>query len=172
MFKKGLILGIISFVAAVLLSLTYILTKPIIAQQELRSERENISAFLPHLDKIEKVEDGGKIYYKCYEQGRLIGYGLIVFATGYSSEIKAMVIIDKEKTIKGIKILEQQETPGLGSKIAEDCFAEQFKNKKAEELILGEKIEAISGATISSKAVVEAVKEEVERFIKQNPKPQ
>lgn len=164
MFKKGLILGIISFVAAVLLSLTYILTKPIIAQQELNSERESISAFLPNIDKIEKIENEGKVYYKCYSQGRLIGYGLVIFAPGYSSEIKVMIAVDKQKIIKGIKVLEQQETPGLGSKIAEDEFTEQFKNKKAEELILGENIDAISGATISSKAVIETVEKRVQEF--------
>lgn len=164
MFKKGLILGIISFVAAVLLSLTYILTKPIIAQQELSSERESISAFLPNIDKIEKIENEGKVYYKCYSQGRLIGYGLVIFAPGYSSEIKVMIAVDKQKIIKGIKVLEQQETPGLGSKIAEDEFTEQFKNKKAEELILGENIDAISGATISSKAVIETVEKRVQEF--------
>ena len=164
MFKKTLILGAISFVAAVLLSLTYILTKPIIAQQELKSERESISAFLPNVDKIEKIEDEQRVYYKCYKQGRLVGYGLVVFAPGYSNEIKVMVAVDKDKVIKGIKVLEQQETPGLGSKITEDCFAEQFKNKKAKELILGENIDAISGATISSEAVIEAVKKELEEF--------
>ena len=164
MFKKGLILGIISFVAAVLLSLTYILTKPIIAQQELNSERESISAFLPNIDKIEKIENEGKVYYKCYSQGRLIGYGLVIFAPGYSSEIKVMIAVDKQKIIKGIKVLEQQETPGLGSKIAEDEFTEQFKNKKAEELILGENIDAISGATISSEAVIETVEKRVQEF--------
>lgn len=164
MFKKSLILGIISFVAAVFLSLTYILTKPIIAQQELNSERESVSAFLPDVDKIEKIENKEKNYYKYYKQDELFGYGLIVFTPGYSSGIKVMVIMDKEKTIKGIKILEQQETPGLGAKITEDKFTGQFKNKKADNLILGENIDAVSGATISSVAVIEAVKREVEEF--------
>jgi len=195
MFKKGLILGIISFVAAVLLSFTYILTKPIIAQQSLESEEEAISAFLPNVDRIEKEEKvypvrknhvrkgkddkGGykeregkdeghkfsnRVYYKCYSQGKLVGYALITSASGYSSEIKVMIALDKDKVIKGIKILDEKETPGLGSKISDDYFTAQFKDKKAGELILGESIEAISGATISSRAVIEAVKKEVEEF--------
>jgi len=198
MFKKGIILGIISFVAAVLLSFTYILTKPIIAQQSLKSEQESISAFLPNVDRIEKIEEEEKIcpvrknhvrkgkddkgdyketkrkdegrkfsnrvYYKCYSQGKLVGYALIASAFGYSSEIKVMIALDKDKVIKGIKVLDEKETPGLGSKISDDYFTGQFKDKKAGELILGESIEAISGATISSRAVIEAVKKEVEEF--------
>jgi len=198
MFKKGIILGIISFVAAVLLSFSYILTKPIIAQQSLKSEQESISAFLPNVDRIEKIEEEEKIYpvrknhvrkgkdgkgdyketkrkdegrkfsnrvyYKCYSQGKLVGYALIASAFGYSSEIKVMIALDKDKVIKGIKVLDEKETPGLGSKISDDYFTGQFKDKKAGELILGESIEAISGATISSRAVIEAVKKEVEEF--------
>ncbi|MCK4859956.1 MAG: RnfABCDGE type electron transport complex subunit G, partial [Candidatus Omnitrophica bacterium] len=160
----GLILGTISFCAAVLVSLTYILTKPIIAQQSLNIERKSISTFLPDVEKIEKVENEAGIYYKCYREGKLLGYALVVLADGYSSNIKLIAVIDSKKIIKGIKVLEQQETPGLGTKITEPWFEDQFKNKETGRLVLGKDIEAISGATISSNAVVEAVKKEIEQF--------
>lgn len=163
MFKKTMVLGLICFFSALFLSFAYLITTPIIAQQELRSEKEGISDFLPGIDKIEKKK-GERTYYCCYKKGEVVGYGLIVFAQGYASKIKLMVVIDKDKTIKGIRVLEQRETPGLGAKISEDWFENQFKEKKAEDLILGEDIEAISGATISSQAVTEAVRKSVEEF--------
>ncbi len=164
MFKKSLILGVISFFAGVFLSFTYILTKPIIAQQKLNAEQESISLLLPNVSRVEKKEDEGMVYYRCYDNGELIGYALIASIIGYSSEIKIMVAIDKHKMIKGIKVLEQQETPGLGAKIAESWFEDQFKEKKIEDLIIGKGIDAISGATISSKAVTDATKKVIEKF--------
>jgi len=164
MFKKTMVLGLICFFSALFLSFAYLITTPIIAQQELKSEKEGISDFLPGIDKIIEEKKGEKTYYCCYKKGEIVGYGLIVFAQGYASEIKLMVVIDKDKTIRGIRVLEQRETPGLGAKISEDWFENQFKEKKAEDLILGEGIEAISGATISSQAVTEAVRKSVEEF--------
>jgi len=84
----------------------------------------------------------------------------------------------KGERILGIDILESQETPGLGAKIDEDLFKNQFRGKEKFPLKLvklkkpqEEEIEAITGATISSRAVVNLVNslvEELKEFIKQN----
>ena len=79
-----------------------------------------------------------------------------------------MVGLDSGFGIKGVSILSQTETPGLGSMITESLFTDQFKELSASDIALktdGGKIDAVTGATISSRAVVNAVKEKMVEII-------
>ena len=89
-----------------------------------------------------------------------IGYIAEGFGKGYSSYINLLVSVDKDFTVKKISILHHAETPGLGDEIEKDYFLKRFENKSVDNLVVvkGEtkdKVEAISGATISSRAVTE-----------------
>ena len=82
-----------------------------------------------------------------------------------------MVGIDLKGTIQGITILEKRETPGLGAKITERKYGEkdpwflnQFKGKQAVDLDFP-KINAITGATVSSYAVMSAVRSTIHEFM-------
>jgi len=66
--------------------------------------------------------------------------------------------IDKEGKILAVKILSHNETPGLGSNIAQPSFLHKFKNRSVGEI---GKQDAITGATISSSAVINALKEKI-----------
>ena len=77
-----------------------------------------------------------------------------------------MVGIDKNNKITGIEVISQQETPGLGAKIKESSFLQQFIGKTLEELKIkkdGGKIDAVTGATISSRAVTNGVRQAIEQ---------
>ncbi|MFQ5952843.1 MAG: FMN-binding protein [Candidatus Omnitrophota bacterium] len=90
--------------------------------------------------------------------------------------IKGVVTLNKDlETIESIKIISQEETPGLGGRIEEEGFLAQFKKKKVSpmlELVLRRKatkineIDAISGASISSRALIDTINESVEDFRK------
>jgi electron transport complex protein RnfG len=89
-----------------------------------------------------------------------IGYIVEGFGKGYSSYIHILASVDKNFIVQKISILGHGETPGLGDEIEKDYFLNQFKGRSADNLVIikGEtpdKIQAITGATISSRAVTE-----------------
>jgi Na+-translocating ferredoxin:NAD+ oxidoreductase subunit G len=89
-----------------------------------------------------------------------IGYIVEGYGKGYSSYIHILASVDKDFVVKKISVLAHGETPGLGDEIQKDYFLNQFEGKTVDtlEVIKGEtpdKIQAITGATISSRAVTE-----------------
>ena len=96
---------------------------------------------------------------------KIVGTVVSVEPKGYGNKIKITVGIKTDGTIEAIEIVEHEETPGLGAKIIEEPFLSQFDDLGTDkELIVvktdsknGYEIEAISGATISSKAVTDGV---------------
>ena len=88
---------------------------------------------------------------------------------GYSGRIELMVGIDTEGKIKNIEVLNHKETPGLGSKIKDQSFISQFIGQSLDSFDFrpkkdGGQVDAISGATISSRAFAEAVKLSLEAY--------
>ncbi|RJQ49932.1 MAG: FMN-binding protein [Nitrospiraceae bacterium] len=91
---------------------------------------------------------------------RAIGYIVEGFGKGYSSYINVLASVDKNFTVQKVSVLHHAETPGLGDEIEKEYFLKRFAGKSADNLVVikGEtqdKVEAISGATISSRAVTE-----------------
>lgn len=89
-----------------------------------------------------------------------IGYIVEGFGKGYSSYINILTAVDKNYTVKKINVLHHAETPGLGDEIEKDYFLKRFEGKTIETLVVikgetADKVEAITGATISSRAVTE-----------------
>jgi Na+-translocating ferredoxin:NAD+ oxidoreductase subunit G len=158
-FKFGFILGFICIIAAGLLAWIDILTKPKILAQEKLEEKLSLKAVFPLADRFEEVREGGEIdYYKAFDaKGELLGYAFKATERGYSGEVKTIAGMRKDGEIAAIKVLFHNETPGLGSRIAADDFTNRFKG--ISDL---SKVEAITGATISSKTVIDSVKNRAE----------
>lgn len=167
-FKCSFVLMAICFIAASLLVGINGLTS---ARIEKARDSEKAAAFvevLPRAARFEPVEKNGDIvYYRGLDiNGKVLGAVFTVSAKGYSSVIEAVAGMLTDGSIEGIKIISHNETPGLGSRIAEEpAFLTQFRGKKANQL---DKVQAITGATVSSRAVINAVKEKariIERLI-------
>jgi electron transport complex protein RnfG len=157
MLHYGLVLLVITVVASAALSLTYEQTKAKIESQQLDAIKSSLKLVMPGADDFKMQSDN---YYIALSQGKEIGYVKIGQSPGYSSNIRMMIGVTDGK-ITGLRVLSQSETPGLGTRVQEPWFQEQFKGLAKEEIELkknGGKIDAITGATISSKAVVEGVK--------------
>lgn len=186
-----LVLFIVNFIAASILAGVYYVTKPKIEREEDLIREEALRQVMPESvgDRIEMAErEGMTQYWKVYKglDSRPSGYIFIAEKYGYSSVIESMVGIRKDGTITGVRILSQNETPGLGAKIIEvvsdktvvnalrqlftrekkeekeipPYFTEQFRDLNARKIDLsGHGIEAVTGATISSKAVVDSIRE-------------
>ena len=166
MIRFGFILGVICIVAAGLLAGVNSLTKPRILAQALEEENAGLKDVLPEADKFETVKEKEEIiYYKGYDKNnKFIGVAFKAVNKGYSSVIETLVGMRRDGKIMAIKILSQNETPGLGSRIAETGFTNQFKGVSD---LSG--VQAITGATISSRAVINSVEKkalEVKGLIK------
>lgn len=161
--RYGLILMLICSLAAGLLAGINSLTKPKIIAQARPEEEVSLKEVIPQGVRFEPIKEKDDIiYYKAYnKEGRLVGFAFKASAKGYSSTIETMVAMALDGTINTIKILSQNETPGIGSQIAEAGFAGRFRHKNAQDL---DEVQAITGATISSKAVIDSLKAKAKKM--------
>jgi len=159
------VMVIVSVVAAFLLTYTYEKTKSKIAEAYRAELVRALDKVLPPHDNkpdVDKIEIEGNSLYLAKKNGNLVGYAMkSVSHRGYSGDIDIIVGIDKDGKVYGIEILRHAETPGLGSKIEEDWFKNEFKGLDVTSNIKVKKdggiIDQFSGATISPRAVCEAV---------------
>ncbi len=166
MLRYGLILGLICVGASALLAATNELTKPRIMRQARAEEEASLKEIMPQGERFEaiKSEEGDVSYYKVYgTNDTLIGAAFKARGKGYSSVIDTMVGVSCDGTIQAIKVISLNETPGLGSRVAEHTFGAQFKNENSLEL---SGVKAITGATISSKAVMDSVKKKAQEVLR------
>ena len=133
------------------------LTKPRIIAQKVSEEKAALEEVMPQAEKFEKVNEGKDLeYYKAFDKsGMFLGAVFKASAKGYSSTIDLLAGILKNGTITAIKVISQNETPGLGSQVSEQKFTGQFAGKDSALM----DVQAITGATISSRAVINCVKE-------------
>ncbi len=171
--KITLNLVAICAVAGVILSVVWAVTNPVRLEKKAEELRAAQKALVPQAQNITEalkfVSAGGKegVIYKATADGKTVGYIIKAYAKGYSSFIEMLVAVDIDYRIIGIQILSEQETPGLGAEMEKKWFKDQFRGKTEDHLIVmkGETktdIQAISGATISSRAVTNGVKAAVD----------
>jgi len=172
MARFGIVLGVICLTATLVLAVTYHITKPKIDEQMRLEERKALEAILPEADTFTEKSVDGIGYFEALKGDRLVGYCVRVTANGYGSFIRMVVGVKPDGVIEGVEIIENQETPGLGAKIDEQKpgekrsrFLRQFEGKPAQSVEVKKNIDAITGATISSKAVTDAVREKVTEFL-------
>ena len=112
--------------------------------------------------------DSGVSGYLVTESGQPVGCVLISSAKGYGGAVEVMVGYDLNKTVTGVSVLSHSETPGLGANAAKDSFLDQFvSSSDAGSLAVskdGGTIDAVTAATISSRAVTGAVNKTAESF--------
>lgn len=158
--------------------------KPTIDQNKLNETRsqipklvkltENGEEIYPDNDKTEEfVSPDGKLAYKAFTaDGRHIGWVIKAAGAGFADKIELLIGLDaKAEKITGLYVLDQKETPALGSKITEPKFQKEFEGKSTLQPIGVSKttpaeneIKAISGATVSSESVSGIVNKAVAEF--------
>jgi electron transport complex protein RnfG len=176
-FKITLNLVIIYVIGGFILAFVYANASPRIFRNNEEAEKKALKQLIPDADDITKMGDWTihekhAKYFIAKKGGDTIGYVIQSFGKGYSSYINTFVAVDKDFIVQKISILSHGETPGLGDEIELDYFKNRLKGKDMDHLKVlktetTEYVEAISGATISSRAVTEdAVKNGVEFLIK------
>jgi electron transport complex protein RnfG len=172
MVRYGSVLAIICALATASLAVVNSLTKAKIISQAQAEEESGLREVLPAGASFQAVRSGEEvIYYKAFDKdSKLIGVAFKAAGKGYSSTIETIVGMLTDGTITNIKVVAQNETPGLGARVAEADFAGRFSNRNLPGL---KEVQAITGATISSKAVIDSVRrkaEEIKELIKNDPK--
>ena len=169
-------LGVVSTLSGFTLALVYQNAEPKIRENKVKALKSSLSKLVSEVvDHSEKDISGERVFYLYDEDHKLSSYAVIAEGNGYQGEIKILVIISKDlKYIRGIDILENVETPGLGGNIVGRDFKSQFENLKilsGIDYIKGKapsnpnEIQAITGATISSASVVKIINSALERVI-------
>ena len=174
-FKQGWLVLVLAIVFGVGLAAVDRALGPKIAQNQKNETYGEITNLVPGAvaDKTKEVPIGAQTVLKIFNaQGKHIGWVITATGMGYADAIKALIGLDAQaKTITGIFILDQKETPGLGSKIA-TSWNVQFDGKNVFPPLAVVKtkptkkneIQAISGATISSTSLTNIVNRAAEEF--------
>lgn len=161
------VLFIIAFVATLLLTVCNALTKDRIALLAEQAQTEAMQAVLPQAEAFEpykgEVAEPVRAIYIGKANGVDAGYCVSVAPLGYGGEIAMMVGISTDGMVTGVEITSMNETPGLGAKASEADFKAQYNGISSTASVIksGEpkenEVVAISGATITSRAVTEGV---------------
>jgi electron transport complex protein RnfG len=175
--KITLNLVVIYLIGGFILALVYAKTSPIMYKNSILEKERALKRLMPDAESIEKIGDWTihekhAEYFVAKKGDNVIGYIIQSFGKGYSSYINTLIALDADFKVQRISILGHAETPGLGDEIETEGFQKQFAGKDLEHLKVlktetTEYVQAISGATISSRAVSDdAVKNGVAFLIK------
>jgi RnfABCDGE-type electron transport complex G subunit len=166
-----IVLALVTLLAGVVLAAAYTAFQPrIIANQEAALNR-SLGALFDAGDGVSFAEldmEGPQVYRGTDSAGNSLGYAVELTTTGYGGEIRMLVGLGPNlEELSGIEIVEQVETPGLGARIDEEWFKDQFDGldpteelgyvKNQEPDPETNNVQAISGATISTEAVTDGI---------------
>lgn len=176
-----LTLFLVTFLASLALGVVYELTKGPKVLAENTKKNFAIKKVVPAFDNEPNAEayriataDGADSLtcYPARKEGKLVGTAIESFTMkGFSGLIRVMVGITPEGVIFNTSVLEQKETPGLGTKMTEPFFKDQFngKNPMDKKLLVkkdGGEVDAITASTITSRAYCDALQRAAEAYMK------
>lgn len=168
--KVGLKLLLITAIATFALALTQMVTKEPIQAQVENAAIEARQAVLPGAEEFKALEVSNVEYPSILEVheglagGETVGYTFKLTGKGFGGNLEIIAGINAKGTLEGVRILRHSETPGLGAESQKPAFYEQFSGKSASEPLGDKDINAITGATITSKAVTNTVNAAIEYF--------
>lgn len=172
-------LFVICLCVTALLAVTNAVTKDAIAYQQELSAAESRQAVCPEAVDFEKVEydvQGVECYKALDESGNLIGYAISSASRGYGGDVKVMTGINAEDgSVIAINVYDNSgETPGLGVNTSGEKFTSQFAGLSSGTGVTVDKdagknpdsvaVDSVTGATISSRAVVDAVNQAFDAY--------
>jgi electron transport complex protein RnfG len=165
----ALTLFIIAAVAAIMLALINLITTGPIQKAQQQKEKGALREVLPSFSDLKTFyipnidgEDSLKVFEASYN-GQIVGYAVSTYTMqGFNGKMELMVGFDTTLTIINTQVLSHAETPGLGEKITQSDFKDQFRGKNPEKFKLSVKkdngdVDAITASTISSRAFCDAV---------------
>ncbi len=169
-FKAVLIPTITLFLVCVIITAALAFTNSItadkIAENEAAAQQESMKTVCPDAVEFEEITEN--VVYKGIDgNGNSAGYAISTIANGYGGQVKVMTGIKDGKIINIDVYYNDDETPGLGKNTSDESFTSQFADRVTDEDLIvskdfqgeGQKVDAVTSSTISSRAVVDAVNE-------------
>lgn len=161
--KITLTLVIIYLAGGVILASVYSVTSPVIYKLNKMEKEQALKEMMPDAEKIEKLgdwtlRDKHAEYFVAKKGDNAAGYIVQSYGKGFKGYMTLLVAIDKDLRIQKVKILSHQETPGFIENVDSERFMGQFKGKGIDNIKLvkvetTEYIQAVTGATVSSRGV-------------------
>ena len=162
-----LVLVVICFVTTFLLAFTYGVTAPIIAENTARAASEARMELLPDADSFSEsdaepyVLEEGKVYViDTYTADNGAGMVVTVKTNSYGGLLTAMVGIDKDGAITGVKVTDHADTPGVGTKAQAESHLAQYRGLTellSDQIKMDASVNEVTGASVSSGAIHKAV---------------
>jgi len=166
--QLGFILLIFCAVASGILAFVNSKTQPVIAARKALEEEQTRQELLPlakTFDMHKAAADSNFVYFAAKDStDKIIGYAFVAAKNGYSSLVKSMVALDTQYKIISMKVIDQNETPGLGSNCTGEKFPDFFKNLGYDDLLVdkdGGPVTALTGATITTRAITNSIREAI-----------
>jgi electron transport complex protein RnfG len=165
-FKITLSLALTALISGIILATTYAITEPAAAEQRVKAKNDAMKELVKDAESFKTI-DGKEGWYAGIKGGKVIAYVVPANSKGYGGTIEILAAVTPEGKTMDFKVLKHNETPGLGDKMVEPKFRNQFAKKDAKDLEVvkvptDKNIQALTGATITSRAVTKGVKEAVE----------
>jgi electron transport complex protein RnfG len=162
-----LVLVAICFAVTFALAFTYGITSPIIAENTAKAASEARKELLPDADNFTEADakpytlEEGKVYVlETYTADNGAGMVVTVITNSYGGNLTAMVGIDKDGAITGVKVTDHADTPGVGTKAQEEGHLNQYRGLTeltSDQVKMDASVNAVTGATVSSGAIHKAV---------------
>lgn len=168
-FYPVILVTVVVLVSAVSLSFVNRFASVKIKAQQDAAALVPLKGFFPDMTDYRLEND----IYVMLANEKPVGYAFKAVGTGYHGDISIMVALEDAATVKGIAVIAQSETAGLGTRVTLPSFTDKFIGKKIESIKLrteGGQIDGISGSTISSRAVIDTGRNTALEKIKTLPK--
>jgi electron transport complex protein RnfG len=162
-FQIALNLTVATFLSGVVVAGVYFWTAPIAANQRILQRDASMKELVPGVTDFKPMTEPAG-WFSASKDDKIVAYLIPGEGVGYGGKIRMLVAADPAGVLLGYKILAHNETPGLGDKTTQPKFKNQFVGKTVVNMEVTKtreagKIDAITGVTISSRAVTKAVKE-------------
>ncbi len=171
--RFAIALAIVTIIASGGLGITYAATKDRIERQRFIEQMKAAQAVLPIVKSVDDfteetalLEDAQEVHpevaaiFRGEVNGAPAGYAIQVQPRGYGGPMKVVVGVDLDGSVTGVQVVEHKETPGLGTEIVEniDYIAQYLGRVPSDPVVVGEDIDAVSGATISAEGLTDGVR--------------
>ena len=166
-FKIAFNLAAACFISGIVIGSVYFVTAPVAAQKAEEMKQESMKSLVPDAEHFTEVA-GHEGWFAAEKGGKAIAYIVPSESKGYGGKIKMLVAVTADAKVIDFSILEHNETPGLGDNAQKPAFRQMFAGKGADKLEVTkdpnnkDNIQAMTGATISSRAVNKGVRQAVE----------
>jgi electron transport complex protein RnfG len=191
--RLALTLGVVGLIAGLVLVGAYEFTRPMILANKARALHRAVNQVVPGSTKMQELirvdgklrapkkgEKGERVYAAYADDGSFRGFAIPAEGPGFQDTIVLIYGYDPDqRKLTGMKVLESRETPGLGDKIFKDTqWVSQFNGIAVDPKLVVKKnsksaaneLDAITGATISSKAVTKIINNSNKAWLEALPK--